>query len=209
MRAKQIKSLSFIKCLSLLVLIFFISACSKPYFNKLPADGVILAFGDSLTAGNGTSSENSYPSVLSQISGHKVVNAGISGEITEQGVARFNQVLEETHPQLVILMEGGNDILRNINPQETKRNLDTMIKQAQQRHISILLVGIPSKNLFSSHAKFYEDLAEQNKILLDDNTIAKLEKSAEYKSDQVHFNQQGYKVLAERFYELLKKNGAL
>lgn len=192
----------------ILITLFIISACSKPYFTKLPSDGVILAFGDSLTAGNGTSIENSYPSVLSQISGHKVINAGIPGETTEQGAARFAQALEETHPQLVILMEGGNDILRNINPQETKRNLENMIKQAQLRHIQIMLVGIPNKSLFSSHAEFYDDLAKQYNLLLDDNSIAKLEKSPEYKSDEVHFNQQGYKVLAERFYDLLKKNGA-
>ena len=208
MMSKQIKSLSLIKCLSLLVLIFFISACSKPYFTKLPDDGVILTFGDSLTAGNGTSVENSYPSVLGQMSKHKIINAGVSGETTEQGAARFAQVLQETHPQLVILMEGGNDILRNISPQETKRNLENMIKQAQQQHIQILLVGIPSKSLFSSHAEFYDDLAKQYNLLLDDNSIAKLEKSPEYKSDEVHFNQQGYKVLAERLYLLLDKNGA-
>ncbi|RTL10740.1 MAG: arylesterase [Neisseriaceae bacterium] len=192
----------------ILITLFIISACSKPYFTKLPSDGVILAFGDSLTAGNGTSVENSYPSVLSQISGHKVINAGIPGETTEQGAARFAQVLEETHPQLVILMEGGNDILRNINPQATKRNLENMIKQAQLQHMQIMLVGIPNKSLFSSHAEFYDDLAKQYNLLLDDNSIAKLEKSPEYKSDEVHFNQQGYKVLAERFYDLLKKNGA-
>lgn len=192
----------------ILITLFIISACSKPYFTKLSSDGVILAFGDSLTAGNGTSLENSYPSVLSQISGHKVINAGIPGETTKQGAVRFAQVLEETHPQLVILMEGGNDILRNINPQETKRNLENMIKQAQLQHMQIMLVGIPNKSLFSSHAEFYDDLAKQYNLLLDDNSITKLEKSPEYKSDEVHFNQQGYKVLAERFYDLLKKNGA-
>ncbi len=189
-------------------MVMLIIACSKPYFTKLPDDGVILAFGDSLTAGNGTSSENSYPSVLSQISGHKVVNAGISGETTEQGAARFAQVLQETHPRLVILMEGGNDILRNISPQDTKRNLESMIKQAQLQQVQILLVGIPSKSLFSSHAEFYDDLAKQYNLLLDGNSVAKLEKLPEYKSDEVHFNQQGYKVLAERFYALLKKNDA-
>lgn len=197
------------KWLMLITLFATITACSKPYFTKLSSDGTILAFGDSLTAGNGTSSENSYPNVLSQISGHKVINAGISGETTEQGAVRFAQVLQETHPQLVILMEGGNDILRNINPQETKHNLESMIKQAQLQHVQIMLVGIPNKNIFSSHAEFYDDLAKRYNLLLDDSSIAKLEKSPEYKSDEVHFNQQGYKVLAERFYALLKKNGAL
>jgi lysophospholipase L1-like esterase len=197
------------KWLIFIILFAIITACSKPYFTKLSSDGTILAFGDSLTAGNGTSSENSYPSVLSQISGHKVINAGISGETTEQGAARFARVLQETHPQLVILMEGGNDILRNISPQDTKRNLESMIKQAQLQQVQILLVGIPSKSLFSSHAEFYDDLAKQYNLLLDDNSVAKLEKSPEYKSDEVHFNQQGYKILAERLYDALKKNGAL
>ena len=52
-----------------------------------------------------------------------------------------------------------------------------MIKQAQLQHMQIMLVGIPEQSLFSSHAEFYDDLAKQYNLLLDDNSITKLENS--------------------------------
>lgn len=189
--------------------LILLNACSKTTFTPLPADGVILAFGDSLTVGYGTNPENSYPTVLARLSGRKVINAGISGETTQEGLARFSEVLQQTKPNLVILMEGGNDILRDINPAQTQQNLQSMITEAQARHIQVLLVGIPAKSLFSSSADFYQTLAEQNHIILDDKSVAKLIKTPEYKSDYVHLNQAGYQALAERFYQLLHKKSAL
>lgn len=187
----------------------FISACSpSTKFTPLPKGSIILAFGDSLTAGYGTTPENSYPMVLAQLSGHPVVNAGISGETTGQGLARFSNTLDQVHPKLVILMEGANDILQNKDLSQAKRNLTAMIHEAKSRNIQILLVAVPAKILSLSGANFYPELAAENKLILDNDTLAKLLKSPELKSDFVHFNQQGYHLMAERFYVLLKKHGA-
>lgn len=195
--------------LSILICIF-ISACSNSIkFTPLPKNSAILAFGDSLTAGYGTTPENSYPSVLAQLSGHPVINAGISGETTQQGLARFSTILDQVQPKLVILMEGANDILQNKDLTQTKQNLTAMIHEAKSRNIQILLVAVPAKSLRLSSANFYPELASENKLILDDDTLAKLLRSPELKSDVVHFNQQGYHVMAERFYVLLKKHGAL
>lgn len=193
---------------SLLVCVF-ISACSpSAKFTPLPKDSVILAFGDSLTAGYGTTPENSYPIVLAQLSGYPVVNAGISGETTQQGLARFSNTLDQIQPKLVILMEGANDILQNKDLGQAKQNLNAMIHEAKSRNIQILLVAVPAKSLSLSGANFYPELATENKLILDDDTLAKLLKSPELKSDFVHFNQQGYHVMAERFYAILKEHGA-
>jgi acyl-CoA thioesterase-1 len=195
--------------LSILICIL-ISACNNSTkFTPLAPNSIILAFGDSLTAGYGTTPENSYPSVLAQLSGHPVINAGISGETTEQGLARFGTTLDEVQPQLVILMEGANDILQNKSQQQAKQNLAAMIHAAQARKIQILLVAVPAKSLFLASANFYPELAAENKLVLDNTTIAKLLKAPELKSDYVHFNQQGYHLMAERFYALLKEHGAL
>lgn len=186
-----------------------ISACSpSAKFTPLPKGSIILAFGDSLTAGYGTTPENSYPMVLAQLSGHPVVNAGISGETTGQGLARFSNTLDQIQPKLVILMEGANDILQNKNLEQAKQNLNAMIHEAKSRNIQILLVAVPAKSLSLSGANFYPELAAENKLILDDDTLAKLLKSPELKSDFVHFNQQGYHVMAERFYAVLKEHGA-
>lgn len=187
-------------------------ACSHKdvKLQPIPQDGVILAFGDSLTAGVGASADTSYPTILEQISGYKVINAGVSGETTDGGLQRFAQILDNTKPNLVILMEGGNDILQSKDLKTTEQNLIAMINEAKSRNIQVMLIGIPAKNLLSPKtADFYTVIAKQTGVLYDGDTIAKLIKKNELKSDLVHFNADGYKMIADTFHHELQKSGAL
>ncbi len=74
----------------LLILFILLTACSKSekVFDKLPADAVILAFGDSLTYGTNADKAQSYPSVLAQLSSHSVINAGVAGDFLIAGHRR-------------------------------------------------------------------------------------------------------------------------
>lgn len=184
-------------------------SCSDHQLPKLEHNSQILAFGDSLTLGVGAKSEHSYPAQLSSLTNLKVINAGVSGEKTAQGIVRFNQLLDESHPDLIILLEGGNDILQNVSESEIKKNLALMIERAKQENIPILMIGVPKKSLFSSSASFYRELSEDYELLLDDEIISKLIKSPSMKSDSVHFNQKGYLKLAEKIHSLLISHGAL
>ncbi len=186
-----------------------LSACGDPKLKPLSSGATIVAFGDSLTEGVGASEAASYPNQLALITGLNVVNAGISGETTERGLARFEDVLEQYSPELVILLEGGNDILRNNNQNLTKQNLAQMIDIAKQRNVQVLLMGVPEKNLFSSVAGFYDELAEEHEVAYMRGVIGDLLKTQKYKSDQIHLNAQGYRVLAEQIAETLKDEGAL
>lgn len=186
-----------------------LAGCGGDKLSPLSEGATILAFGDSLTAGYGVDEAQSYPRVLAQLSGRRVVNAGVSGEVTAEGVARLESLLDREQPQLLILLEGGNDILRNLDPTETRANLQRMIEQAQSRGVEVVLVGVPQKNLFSSTAPFYAELAETYRLPFADSLIAELLRSPGYKSDQVHFNAAGYRRLAESIHELLKEEGAL
>jgi len=185
-----------------------LAACEAGRLQPLPPDGVILAFGDSLTAGKGTSRDNSYPSVLAQLSGRTVINAGISGELTDEGLARLPGMLDQHRPDLMILIEGGNDILQN-RTRATKNNLAQMIELAQGRGIEVVLIGVPEKNLFSNSAPFYEELADEYALAYHDELISDLLRQPSYKSDSVHFNADGYREMAEGIYELLQDQGAL
>lgn len=184
-------------------------ACSQNSLDPIPQNGVILAFGDSLTAGIGTDKANAYPSVLAQLSGREVINAGVSGEVTAQGVDRLKHLLKKTQVDLIILLEGGNDILRNLPATETKNNLAKMIEEAKSYNIDVVLIGVPEKKLFSSVAPFYPELAEEHELVFEDNLIGELLRSPEYKSDSIHFNTKGYRVMAESIYELLQDHDAL
>lgn len=186
-----------------------LTACSDPKLKPLSSNATIVAFGDSLTEGVGASREASYPSQLAQITGLNVINAGISGETTDRGLARFEDVLEQYNPELVILLEGGNDILRNHNQIQTKQNLAQMISIAKQRNVQVLLMGVPEKNLFSAVADFYDELAEEHQLAYMRGELSDLLKTSKYKSDQIHLNAQGYRVLAEKIAKTLEAEGAL
>lgn len=189
---------------------FLLLACSdSPTLNPLTDNDIILAFGDSLTVGVGTSENNNYPTVLALLSDMQVVGSGVSGEETTQGLQRLPRVLDDVQPSLVILLEGGNDILRNRSVQQIKSNLASMIEIIQSREIDVLLVGVPEKKLFSDVAPLYEELAEEYQLVLADDQLSSLLRNNEYKSDAVHLNSQGYRMLAESIHNLLVKHGAL
>ncbi len=192
-----------------LLLVFTLSACGKPQLTQLSDDSIVLAFGDSLTAGKGVQADEAYPAKLAEMMGITVVNAGISGETTKQGLQRLPKELEKHSPDLVILFEGGNDILRNYDLTQTKQNLNAMINLIKQSGAQVVLVAVPRKSLLSSAAKFYAELAEEQEIPLQKNIVASLIKQADMKSDSVHFNQAGYRAVAVAIKELLEDHGAI
>ena len=122
---KQIITLLYIS-----FILALISACSEEAkLQPLDASATILAFGDSLTYGTGTSRDNAYPAVLSAIIQRKVINAGVPGEISEKGLSRLSALIENHQPDLIIICHGANDILRKLNIHQTKINLQKMIDQ--------------------------------------------------------------------------------
>lgn len=185
-------------------------ACSdSPSLSYIPENGVIVAFGDSLTVGVGATDRDSYPQVLAQLSQRKVIAAGVSGEETSAGRQRLTQVLAETTPNLLILLQGGNDILRNRNLPRVKQNLAAMIELAQSKGIDVVLIGVPAKKLFSDVAPLYTELADEYRLVFADDLLSGLLRDSEYKSDPVHLNKRGYRKLAESIHTLLQEHGAL
>ncbi len=190
--------------------LLLLQACSdSPTLTPIPDDGVILAFGDSLTVGVGVSKEHSYPHVLSLLSSRVVIGSGVSGEETSGGVKRLPEVLDEVRPNLMILLEGGNDVLRNRNLHQAKQNLAAMIEYATNRGIDVVLIGVPEKKLFSDSAPIYQELADEYDVVFSDDILSGLIRKNEYKSDAVHLNQKGYYEMAESIHALLVKHGAL
>ncbi|VAW47203.1 hypothetical protein MNBD_GAMMA03-1524 [hydrothermal vent metagenome] len=197
-----------VSLIGLLMVVGLIS-CSQPSIEPLDKDAVIVAFGDSLTVGYGVSEDKSYPAILQKLSGYQVVNEGVSGEVTREGVLRFSAVLERHQPQLVVLFEGGNDLLRNVPAIEIEKNLAQMIAIAQAQQVSVLLIGMPEKKLFSNTAPFYKKLSKQWQVPLEADIVGHLMIRASMKSDYIHFNEKGYQKLAKAIYEKLQVSGAL
>ncbi|QJT28462.1 arylesterase [Aeromonas media] len=191
------------------LLCLLLAACGEPGFRPLAAGETILAFGDSLTEGRGVNPAQSYPSVLASLSGHPVINGGVSGELSRAGRARLPGLLADHRPALVILLEGGNDILHGSGEGALKANLAAMIEAVQGSGAQVLLVAVPRKSLFADGAPLYGELAEQYGLVLDNDSLGELLRTPGLKSDAVHLNAQGYGALAERLHRLLQARGAL
>lgn len=187
-------------------------ACDQPepMLSKLPDDAVILSFGDSLTYGTGASAEHDYPSVLAELTGFEVINAGIPGEVSDAGRQRLPELLDEYEPDLLVLIHGGNDILRKIPREQTRDHLKAMIAEARRRNIAVVLIGVPEFGLIFLHsAEMYAEIAQSEHLPIDLEVLPDILSDNGLKSDAIHPNDQGYQRLAEGIEALLHKHGAL
>jgi acyl-CoA thioesterase-1 len=186
-------------------------ACARrvPAIAPLAPGSTILAFGDSLTYGTGVDPADSYPAVLEELSGHPVVNAGVPGEVSEEGLRRLPGVLDSERPALLVLCHGGNDLIRQGPEDRLAENLARMADLAAQRGIPVVLIGVPRPGIFLRTAALYETVARQKNLPLDDATVPAIESEPSLKSDPIHPNREGYRKMAQAVFGLLKKSGAL
>lgn len=190
--------------------LMLLQACHS--VEKLPplaSDAVILAFGDSITYGTGAAPGESYPAVLERLIGRRVVNAGVPGEVTAEGLARLPGVLEQERPALMILCLGGNDLLRHLDRQQAADNLRAMVRLAQERGVAVVLIAVPDINLTLSPPPFYGEIAREFKIPCEEKALPRILGKHSLKSDHIHPNGAGYAKLAQALADLLKRSGAL
>lgn len=199
-----------IKQIFVIFLICIISSCSDTTkLQPLDANATILAFGDSLTYGTGTSLNKAYPAVLESIIHRKVINAGVPGEISKKGLSRLSGLISRYQPGLIILCHGGNDILRKLDINQTKDNIQQMIKIAKQHNSQVVLIGVPEFGLFLKPSPIYQVLADENLIPIENDTLADILGNNSLKSDHIHPNTKGYQVFAENIALLLRQTGAI
>jgi acyl-CoA thioesterase-1 len=175
------------------------------------AEHLVLAFGDSLYAGYGLAQGEGFPAALQRelaargISA-ELVNAGVSGDTTAAGLARLDFTLDglKRRPDLAIVGLGGNDVLRGIDPAETRANLEAIVRELDRRGIPVVLTGmLAPRNLgpdyVASFDRIYPDLAKRYGAALDpfflDGVISKPELML---GDGIHPNARGIEVMARR-----------
>jgi len=196
-----------------LLFILLLNGCqrqSPPQLAPLETDAIVLAFGDSLTFGTGAGQpQHSYPAVLERLIQRKVINAGIPGERSEQGLKRLPGILAHYQPQLLILCHGGNDFLQRKPITQAADNVRQMVALAQKQAIDVVLIGVPRPGLFLSAADFYAEIAQQFKIPYAGDILSDILEDSDLKSDTVHPNAQGYRQLAQTIAQLLKQAQAI
>lgn len=186
-------------------ILVFTGCDSVPGIKPLNPQSVVLAFGDSLTHGTGAAGGQSYPDVLSGLLGREVINVGIPGEVSAAGLKRLPSVMEKYKPTLVILCHGGNDFLRRLDQANTSSNLEAMITLIRSHGADVVLVGVPKLGFGLQVPELYSQIADKYKVPLQKEILLDLLGDNSLKSDSIHPNATGYRLMAEAIYELISK----
>ncbi len=211
--------------LILFIMILFTFGCSEekeiPAVQKsgAAASGVIVAAGDSLTAGYGVLESESYPDLLQKKLreagyDYRVVNSGVSGETSSGLVSRLEWILT-LNPDIVILETGANDGLRGIDTRLVEENIGKIIWELKQREIVVLLAGMKMVwNLGPLYVQefnaIYPRLAKQYGVALFPFFLQDVATRADLNQpDGIHPNGDGYRIITDNIFpyvvEAIKK----
>ena len=179
-----------------------------------PGDRVIVALGDSLTAGLGVAPDETYPARLEELLrrdgyAYRVVNAGSSGDTTAGGRRRLAWALKED-PEIVILALGANDGLRGQPPSAMRENLAAILDTLQARHLPVLLAGmrVPpnyGREFSREFERVFAELGRRPGVTLMPFLLDGVAANARLnQADGIHPTAEGYRVIARRMYEYLK-----
>ncbi|MGH7888746.1 MAG: arylesterase [Candidatus Binatia bacterium] len=164
----------------------------------------IVCFGDSLTEGVGADAGEDYPSLLSRQLGFPIVNAGHRGDTTAQALERLSDSVLGRNPRLVIVLLGGNDFLRQLPRAESKKNLAEIVRRIQQQGAMVAIAGIKLGLFTDEFAAIYEDTAKEFGALYIPQVMKGILSDAKLKSDPIHPNGAGYRLMAERLAEKVR-----
>ena len=180
-----------------------VSCGDKPV--RQPTAGTrIICFGDSLTAGTGASRGMDYPAQLSRLISREVVNAGVPGDTTAEGLARLEADVLSQSPRLVLITLGGNDLKNRIPKEEAFRNLREIVDRIHEAGAVAIIGGIDIPLYGRGFGAAYRKLAEETGAVLIENILEDILGDRALMSDPIHPNDAGYAIMAERFHEAIR-----
>ncbi len=202
--------------LLILILGLILVGCGGPEIAEdRPKTGKIVALGDSNTEGYGVEESETYVSLLNKklqeegYTEYEVINLGVSGDKTSDGLKRVGAVLEQD-PEIVMVALGGNDFLRGQPMAKVQQNLRDIIIAVRAQKADALLVGViapPTRGLgyMGSAKDMYKAVAKEFEIPLFPNILKGISLDQRYmQSDKIHANPKGHEVIAENMWEYLQ-----
>jgi acyl-CoA thioesterase I len=201
-------SSQFIVILSVLILTV---GCAKKEINNIGSYGTnIVCYGDSITFGYGAGPGEDYPSFLAKLINLPIVNVGIDGDTTSEGLKRIYSDVLDRNPLLVIIEFTGNDFLRQVPMEETTRNIGEMIDKIEANGAMVALVDISAGLLLKGYRQELCRLARKKNVIFIPGILNGIVTNPSLKSDFLHPNANGYKMIAQKIYRAispyLKKN---
>ena len=186
-------------------LIWIFRPSNTPLRNAPPKNQTIVALGDSLTSGVGaSSSDKSYPAILSELLKIPVINRGVPGDSAYDVFKRFKQDVLSEDPGLVIIMIGANDMRMGLPKAETLNRIGDMTRILHMGGAMVVIANIRPPQGGWRFAQM-ADFALEAGALHVDYVMDGIWQNSKFRSDVVHPNDEGYQMMAERIYEAIKQ----
>ncbi|MEE4164741.1 MAG: arylesterase [Desulfocapsaceae bacterium] len=209
-----------ISCIAAVVMFCLLTGCKQPDQEVPPAEpepyqGIIVAMGDSLTAGLGVSAAQGYPEQLKQLladSGlrYEVIDSGVSGETSSGAKARVDWVLR-LKPDIVILETGANDGLRGIDPKLVEENISSILETLLEHDVVVVLAGMQmvtnlGPEYLSAFNRIYPRLASEYPVIFMPFFLKDVAAVPELnQTDGIHPTAEGYGVIAGNLLPYVKQ----
>lgn len=180
--------------------------CGPSYRNVANLDTPntgIVCLGDSLTRGYGATQGNSYPEQLARLLGAPVINAGIDGNTSGQALTRLHNDVLAHSPRVVIVLVGGNDALQQIPREQTLDNVEHIVTQCIAGRSMAVLVHLRAGLLADPYRRGFRAIATRHRAVFVPRILKGIFGRPSLMADQIHPNDQGYAIMAERIAEVV------
>lgn len=178
---------------------------NHPIRNYPPKGTHIIALGDSLVVGVGAGkSEAGFVPVLARRLNIAIVNKGMNGNTTHDALLRLQKDVLDEKPDIVMILLGGNDFLKQVPAEETFANLRLIISQIQSQGAIVLLLGIRGGPIADHYDDNFTALAKETGSLYISNVLDGLIGNSAFMSDEIHPNDKGYEKIADRIAPILE-----
>lgn len=182
--------------------LFYLFKGKRTEIKNFPnSNNVIVAFGDSLTAGYGAAEGSSYPDVLAKKINRPVINLGLSGNTAVNAPTRLPSVLSQ-RPYMVLIELGANDFMHQRSRQQAIEAVSRIVDEVQSAGAIAVIVDTGAPGM-GEYTKAYKKLAKEKGALFVPGILDGIFFHREYKSDQVHPNEKGYAKVADKVHKVI------
>ncbi len=178
--------------------------CSRPKIKNSESTGKnIICFGDSITFGYGVNPGEDYPTHLAKLVSRPVINAGVDGDTAAEGLKRLEADVLDKDPYLVLIEFSGNDFIKNVLISETINNIKEIIRRVQAAGAMAAIVDVSAGFFLRDYRLRLAQLARENGVIFIPATLSDIITNPGMKSDFMHPNASGYKIVAQRVYRAI------
>ena len=193
----------FVSLVAALLLSLGALGCGGSGSPTAPSATTVVALGDSITFGFGTTNNNDYVSRLASRTGNSIINAGRIGDTTGDALNRLDSAVLSRNPDIVIVFLGGNDVLQNVPVQTRVTNITTIVQRIRQDGAAVILVDLGSGVLDAFNGAL-PGIASQTSSTLVPGVLEGVFGVPGLMSDAIHPNDAGHAIIADRIEPALR-----